>query len=477
MKYSDIQRALAGKLFYILPQAMQEMLASLEIRLASGMTAPKAPIRASSKVVAARGQGGSPGSISVIPIYGMISHRSSMWSDLFGGASIEGITQRIRQAVADPSVGSIVLDIDSPGGDVDGVDELASEIYAARKQKPITAVSDCLCASAAYYLASQASEIVVSPSSLTGSIGVYTMHADMSAALDNAGIKMTMIKYGEFKGEGNPYEPLSDPARDNLQELVNVYGAAFEKAVARGRGIKQDDVHDKFGQGRMFDAKRAVRLGMADRVGTLSDVFQTLSTSASGRRAQLSAVSTPRGRAELARMRHQLWLADQGLTIDAAASETKRVDGEDLEKDAFAYRPTDELDDWKLPIKFSTDEKTKSHIRNAIARWSSTDMPDADEKSKARSRIKAAAKKYGIDVDDDSLSSRAAKKPGAGDGETDDCDCDCVSCDGGDCDNCDCDSCECEGCECDSATAAAAKKKARAVEFARMRRQIEVAGA
>ena len=475
MNYSDLQRALVGRLFYIHPQAMNEMLASLEIRLAGGITVPKAqPVRASNHAATRTQRASSGGSIAVIPVYGAISHRGSWLSNFFGGATIEGLTQQIRQAVADPSVGSIVLDIDSPGGDVDGVDELASEIYAARKQKPITAVSNCLMASAAYYLGSQCSEIVVSPSSLTGSIGVFTVHADYSAALDNAGIRMTTIKHGANKAEGNPYEPLSDPAREHLQELVDTYGAAFEKAVSRGRGIKQDDVHSKFGQGRVFDAKKAVKLGMADRVGTLDDVFKTLSTSASGRRAQLSAVSTPRGRAELARMRHQLWLADQGLTIDAAASKTKRVDGEDLEKEAFAYRPSDELSDWKLPIKFSTDEKTKSHIRNAIARWSSTDMPDADEKSKARSRIKAAARKYNIDVDDDSLSGRATKR--AGDGETDDCGCDCVPCDGGDCDNCDCDACECEGCECDSATAAAAKKKARAREFARMRHEITLAG-
>ena len=106
------------------------------------------------------------------------------------GISTNAISGALRQVIDDPGVGSIVLDIDSPGGDVDGIDELASEIYQARKQKPITAVSNCLCASAAYYLASQASEIIASPSSLTGSIGVYILHEDDSATLRRCGIKL-----------------------------------------------------------------------------------------------------------------------------------------------------------------------------------------------------------------------------------------------------------------------------------------------
>ena len=470
--YSDIRRALAGKLWFIHEAKLNEMLALLEVKLASGVM-PE--VRASSSQAAIR-TAKTTGAIACIPIYGLITHRASMWSYLLGGASTQNLSATLRQAVADPYVSAIVLDVDSPGGDVDGIDELASEIYQARKQKPITAVSNCLCASAAYYLASQASEIIASPSSLTGSVGVYHLHADRSAALDNAGVKMSMIKYGDNKCEGNPYEPLSDPAREQLQNLVNTYGRAFEAAVARGRGIKQSDVHNKFGQGRVFDAKTAVRLGMADRVGTLADALQTSQTSARGRaQAQLAARRQPRS-LEFARMRHQLAMAAAGdpLMLTAGTKKkTKRVDGEDLEKEAFAYRPTDELSDWKLPIKFSTDEKTKSHIRNAISRWSSTDMPDADEKSKARSRIKAAAKKYGIDVDDDSLSGRAQPPKRAGDGDDDDCLCDCVPCDGGDCEGCDCDACECEGCDCESAVAAAKRK----AEHARMRHQLAVAGA
>jgi signal peptide peptidase SppA len=205
----------------------------------------------------------------------MIMHRGSgMEMSGPGGTSTEGLTAQLRQAVNDPNVKAIVLDVDSPGGDVDGVEELATEIFNARKQKKITAVSNCLCASAAYYLACQASELVVSPSSLTGSIGVYTMHEDDSKYLEDVGVKLTLIKFGENKAEGNNIEPLTDAARGHLQEMVDTFGAMFEKAVARGRKVSQDAVHNKFGQGRVFDAKQAVKIGMADRIATFDEVLQ-----------------------------------------------------------------------------------------------------------------------------------------------------------------------------------------------------------
>jgi signal peptide peptidase SppA len=328
--YPHIRRALAGKLWYVHEQKMNEMLAFLEFKLAGGATAPEVlqSIRATNRAAAARAERSSKSgsAIGVIPIYGMIMHRQM--ADISGGSvgtSTNALSAALRDLVADPRIGSIVLDIDSPGGGVDGVDELASEIYAARKKKPITAVSNCLCASAAYYLASQASEVVVSPSSVTGSIGVYTMHEDDSAMLDAMGIKLELIKYGENKAETNNLGPLTDSARAHLQEMVDTFGLAFEKAVARGRGVKLEDVQRKFGQGRLFDAKKAVKIGMADRVGTLADALSTAALSTSDRQARLSAgtswLSTSARDREFARMRHELALV--GANVDPGRSPAK----------------------------------------------------------------------------------------------------------------------------------------------------------
>lgn len=376
----DLRKAFTGRIWYMHEPAMHEMFAGA---LAIGADA-LASFRAHQELLAARplSMGGNSGTVAVIPIHGMITHRGSIFSFFMGGTSTEGLTQQVREAANDPNVSAIVLDIDSPGGDVDGVDELAAEIYAARKMKPITAVANCLCASAAYYLASQASEVYASPSSLTGSVGVYTVHEDDSEMLDQVGIKLTVIKFGENKAEGNPYEPLSASARAHLQEMIDAAGEQFEKAVARGRGLKQEEVHKKFGQGRVFGADKAVRLGMADKVGTLDDAL-----------AKHGARRVTKARERVASVEFPL----------AAEKKTKRVAGEDLEKSAFAYHASDKLEDWKLPIEFSTTEKTETHIRNAIAQWSKTDMPDVAEKDKARGRIRAAAKEHDIEVSDSDL--------------------------------------------------------------------------
>src|SRR5690606_37146136 len=133
------------------------------------------------------------GSIAVVPVRGMIEHRSSFFSEFLGGASIEALRAALRAALADPEVAAIVLDIDSPGGTVAGITELAAELRAARSVKPIYAVANTLAASAAYWLASQATEVVATPSATVGSIGVLVVHLDQSRALDQAGITPTII--------------------------------------------------------------------------------------------------------------------------------------------------------------------------------------------------------------------------------------------------------------------------------------------
>ena len=128
---------------------------------------------------------------------------------------------RFRQAMNDPSCKAIVFDVDSPGGSVDLVPEMASEIFEGRKRKTSVAVVNSLCCSAAYWLSSAASEIVCTNSGQAGGIGVYLIHEDDSGALEKAGVKMTVIRSGRYKAEGNPTEPLSPDARDYFQSQVD----------------------------------------------------------------------------------------------------------------------------------------------------------------------------------------------------------------------------------------------------------------
>src|SRR5262245_60926587 len=170
------------------------------------------------------------GTVAVLPVYGLISQRASIFSLLFGGVSLEGLSRAFQQTLADPNVGVVVFDFDSPGGAVSGVPEMAAEIYAARSRKKIVAISNTMAASAAYWLASQASELIVTPSGQVGSIGVYTIHTDFSKMNEKIGATPEYVFAGKYKVEGNPDAPLSATARQYLQSQVDDYYRMFVNA-------------------------------------------------------------------------------------------------------------------------------------------------------------------------------------------------------------------------------------------------------
>lgn len=216
--------------------------------------------------------------IAVLPIYGIISHRSSMMDSVSEstGASAEAISKQFTSFVEDPSVGSIILDMDSPGGTVNGVMELADQIFEARNKKKIYAVVNSQAASAAYWLASQAEELIITPSGDVGSIGVYMMHQDISERMKQDGINTTFIKAGKYKTEGNPYVSMDDEAVAAFQGKVDFHYGNFIKAVARGRGVKALDVRNGFGEGRMVTAPDALKMNMVDRIATMDDTIMLL---------------------------------------------------------------------------------------------------------------------------------------------------------------------------------------------------------
>ncbi len=217
--------------------------------------------------------------IAVLPLVGVVNQRSlgnDFLDRVFGIVALEKWMKRFQGFLNDPSVAAIVLDVDSPGGSVPGVQEAADQIFLARGKKPVVAVANSLAASAAYWLSSQASELVVTPSGEVGSIGVYALHLDWSEALKQAGIKPTFIKAGKYKAEGNPYEPLTDEAKEAIQEKVDHAYSDFVKAISRARGAAPATVRSGFGQGRTVTAKAAVEAGMADRVESLDATLKRL---------------------------------------------------------------------------------------------------------------------------------------------------------------------------------------------------------
>jgi signal peptide peptidase SppA len=217
------------------------------------------------------------GGIAVLPLYGVVTQRASAIDEVCGGVvSTDNFAQSFRDAMADDSVSGIIIDIDSPGGSVFGVSDLYDIIMSARGVKPVYGFVNSLCASAAYWLGAACSQLYAVQGSMTGSIGVYTQHIDLSKALEMEGVSQEFISAGKYKVEGNSYGPLSDEARAFTQSQIDSYYAAFTQAVAKGRGQPIASVRDGMGQGRCLLPADALAANMIDGVDTFQGVVKRM---------------------------------------------------------------------------------------------------------------------------------------------------------------------------------------------------------
>ena len=270
-----ILKAVEAEPWVLMPQKIATVAEILSAKADAGQIPTQSEIDAADARL--RGESRNVGgTIAVLPMFGIMSRRMGMLGAMSGGLSVETFSKQFRELVDDDSVTAIVIDVDSPGGSVYGIEELSRQIFEARSKKRIIAVADQLMASGAYYAASSADELIVSPSGEVGSIGVYSIHFDWSKNLEEGGIKVTIIKAGERKAEGNPYESLSKEAAEHMQSMVDAYYSQFVEAVARNRGIDRATVEANFGQGLTFDAARALERGMVDRIATLDEVLAEL---------------------------------------------------------------------------------------------------------------------------------------------------------------------------------------------------------
>ncbi|AEH88187.1 S49 family peptidase [Mesorhizobium opportunistum] len=292
-----VLRAFASDAWFIDPRKADQLAAMLLFRNQNGPRSE--PFRAAPADRPASLD--QRGSVAVLRIVGPILPRAEAVVDVSQPAALMTDFRRAFSQVAnDAGVSAIVIDIDSPGGRVDLVPETAAMIRSARRDgRPIVAVANTIALSAAYWIASAADEIVVSPSGAVGSIGVYTVHEDMSAALEAEGVKVTMISAGPRKVEGNPFQPLDEAGLASLLGNVTTFYGMFAGDVAKGRGVpvsvvKADpESSDKnFGGGRAVLAQEALKLGMVDRVATLEETVARLAKG--GKRSGMSASATQR---------------------------------------------------------------------------------------------------------------------------------------------------------------------------------------
>lgn len=215
--------------------------------------------------------------IAIIDVAGPLTKAKTLYQHVFGGCTMPELAEQVRRAAADNAASAIVLRIDSPGGTVAGVSDLADAVFEARKFKRIVAYISDMAASCAYYVASQADEIYSDRDAIVGGIGVYLVVPDYSRMMDDVGIKVHVIKAGENKGAGVPGAPVTDEHLAEFQREVNELNETFVDAVARGRAWSVADV-EKLNDGRVHVGRHALSLGLVDGIATFEETIARLAS-------------------------------------------------------------------------------------------------------------------------------------------------------------------------------------------------------
>lgn len=213
----------------------------------------------------------------VVPLHGFLMRRATGLAAIFGARGLVDFQATLGAIAQAPGVKQVVLDIDSGGGSVYGVHETWAAVRALSAIKPVTAVISGLAASGGYWIASAASRILLTPSGEAGSIGVFGVHADMSAFWADKGVQHTVVSAGRFKTEATDLAPLSKDAQAAMQRRVDAHYASFVADVAAGRGVSTDAVRQGYGEGRVLAAEDAKAAGLVDGIQSLDTTLAILS--------------------------------------------------------------------------------------------------------------------------------------------------------------------------------------------------------
>lgn len=230
--------------------------------------------------------------VAMIPFSGAVAKRATIWSALFGGSAVTSDTRKVIAAVkADPAIHSAILVIDSPGGTVDGVSDLAADVADLNLTKPVCAYAEDMCASAAYWIGSQAGRIVGNATANVGSIGVFAVVPDVSRLAKNLGIEMNVVKSVAGKGGGTMGAPVTDAQLAEVRRMVDAIHAQFVAAVNAGRKRDMTSVAD----GRVHMGQDAVALGLLDAIEPLSACIEKMQAdhaAASAPKTEILATAT-----------------------------------------------------------------------------------------------------------------------------------------------------------------------------------------
>ncbi|MBI3857096.1 MAG: signal peptide peptidase SppA [Planctomycetes bacterium] len=273
-----------------LAPALLSLALSACINVDVGLGGPRGDYR--EKVI--DGDSAMEAKIAMIDVQGVLS--SDQEDSLFSSkeSQVVALVEKLRLAEKDPDVKAVIVRIDSPGGDVTTSDIMYNELVAfkARKKVPVVAAFMGVAASGGYYLASGCDAIVAHPTTITGSIGVVSMHVSLAGLLEKIGVKIEALKSGPNKDMGSPFRAMTDEDKKLLQTLIDQFYARFVGVVAEGRRGRLTEAQVRtLADGRVYTAQQALDAKLVDRIGYLTDAFAEAKARAKVEKAKLVVYS------------------------------------------------------------------------------------------------------------------------------------------------------------------------------------------
>lgn len=358
------------------------------------------------------------GGVGVIRISGAMTKYGSSLSEC---APTVELRRAVRSAASDAMVKGIALFVESPGGQSAGIDDLARDIFNAAQVKPVIAYIEDLGASASYYAACQATRVVANAAALVGSIGTYTVLTDYSAVAEAQGVKVHVVRSGAFKGMGEEGTAITDEELSEVQRIVDSINGLFLGAVARGRGMSDDEVQ-RVADGRVFIASEALEMGLIDEVGTFEGVIEELEKQGPGTGHQASGlIPDPRSLIPSSSTKeHHMAAATtpargRAAIRNAAAEEPEKKpeeedpEGEAAKAKAEAEKPKDE----EAPAASSAGRKPQAASPATLAELKSK-FPDSTAEFREECQIAGLTMEQATDKFMNILRAKAASAPAPG---------------------------------------------------------------
>lgn len=265
-------------LFDIAGRLLADEGKAAELRAARAERPGAVAMRGGTRVDGTRGATVRDG-VAVLPVLGGLVRRADLFDEMSGATSTGSLARDLGVLLDAREVDAILLEIDSPGGEAFGINELAAQIYAGRERKPIWAYVDGMAASAAYWLASAAERIVADDLAGLGSIGA------VMAVYDPAKLNTKQIEFVSSQSPNKRADPNSEKGKAQYQKLVDDLADVFIESIAAYRGVTVETVHEQYGQGAVLIGRHAVSAGLADQLGSFEQTLIDLRALALDRRA------------------------------------------------------------------------------------------------------------------------------------------------------------------------------------------------